>query len=130
MRERFARFMAGRYGNDQLNRFLSIVTLILLVISLFTIRFLFWIALGLLIYTYFRMLSRNIAARSAENEGFLNKTGGIRRKFRISRNRFSQRKTYAFFKCPSCHQEVRVPKGKGHIMITCPKCRTEFDKTT
>lgn len=130
MRNRLMRFMAGRYGTDQLNRFILIITMVLLFISLFRVSFLYWIGLALLIYTLYRSLSRNIYRRREENAWFMNKTAGIQRFFRRSKNQFSQRKVYSFFKCPSCGQRVRVPKGRGHIRITCPKCRREFEKTT
>lgn len=131
MREKLQRFMMGRNGTDQFNRFLLGVTLAILIVSLFVrVNLLYFIGLALLIWTYFRMLSKNIAARSAENERYLKATAGISRFFRQKKSHFQQRKIYRFYKCPSCGQEVRVPKGKGHIRITCPKCRTEFDKTT
>ena len=130
MRNRFSRFMAGRYGQDQLNRFLLIIAMILFIISMFRMYFIYWIALALLIYTIYLSLSRDVYRRSAENTWYINKTNGIRRFFRRKKNEFSQRKVYSFFKCPLCGQRVRVPKGKGHIRITCPKCRREFEKTT
>jgi predicted membrane protein len=130
MRNRFANFMAGRYGTDQLNRFMLGIAMVLFLISLFVTNVTYWIGLALLIYSVYRSMSRDIYRRNAENEWFLNKTDGIRHFFRRKKNQFSQRKDYCFFKCPSCHQEVRVPKGKGRIRITCPKCRSEFEKTT
>ena len=77
---------------------------------------------------YFRMFSRNLAKRHAENQKFLN----FRYERTVGWNRFkkrtAQRKDYRFFKCPSCKQRVRVPRGHGKIEITCPKCRTCFVK--
>ena len=131
MRNRFMRFMAGRYGTDNLNRFILAVAFVILLLSMFLGRgLLYYVALGLLIFAYFRMFSRNIAARSSENQRYLNGTERIRRLFRINRMRIEQRGSYRFYKCPGCGQQVRVPKGRGHIRITCPKCRTEFEKTT
>ncbi|MDO4478950.1 MAG: hypothetical protein Q4B73_07930 [Lachnospiraceae bacterium] len=131
MREKLNRFMAGRYGNDQFNRFLSMTALVLLVLSFFIFRgILYLLGLVVLLYSIYRTLSRDIYRRSAENERFLNRTESIRRAFRVSKSRHEQRHVYSFFKCPSCRQDVRVPKGKGRICITCPKCRHEFIKTT
>ena len=131
MREKLQRFMMGRNGTDNLNKFLLGLTLVILIVSLFVrVNILYFIGLALLIWTYFRMLSKNISARSAENERYLRMTSGISGFFRQKKLHFQQRKIYCFYKCPSCGQEVRVPKGKGRIRITCPKCRTEFEKTT
>lgn len=46
------------------------------------------------------------------------------------RERLKQRKTHRFFKCPECGVTVRVPKGKGKIKITCPKCKNAFVRNT
>ena len=134
MRERLTRFMAGRNGNDQLNIFLLIVDVVLLVLAGILSRgkgsIFYPLAIALLFYIYFRMFSRNISARYQENERFLKRTAGLRRMLRINKKKIEQRKEYSFFKCPVCEQQVRVPKGRGHILITCPRCRHEFEKTT
>lgn len=129
MKQKFQQFMSGRYGADQLSRLLMVITLVLLVVSMFgPLHFLYIIALALMIYTYFRMFSRNIAKRSAENQKYLNWKYHLVVKKDQRKKRWAQRKTYHFYNCPNCKQTVRVPKGKGRICITCPKCRTEFVK--
>ena len=142
MRNRFEDFMYGRYGNDQFNQFLSVIALAVLVVNLFVkIPFLWMGALALLIWTYFRMLSRNTSRRYAENERFLSvisrsrrggSSGGYAggRSAAERRAEREQRKIYRYFVCPHCSQKVRVPRGKGKIEITCPKCRTSFIKRT
>ena len=131
MRDRLARFMAGRYGTDKFNKFLFGAALGVLVLSFFVGHgLLYYVAVAIIIYGYFLMFSRNISARYQENERFLKATEGIRKKLRINKKKIEQRREYCFFKCPVCEQQVRVPKGRGHIRITCPKCRHEFDKTT
>ena len=131
MREKLQRFMAGRYGNDQFNKFLIYVSLIILIVSIF-VRFapVYFVALAALIWAYFRMFSKNVYARSAENDKFLGMTSKIRSSFSVKKSQFQQRKVSRFYKCPGCGQVVRVPKGKGRIRITCPKCHTEFEKKT
>ena len=121
--------MAGRYGVDELSKFLNIVLLVLLVMSIF-IRsgILYLLALGILIYSYFRMLSRNISKRYEENQKFVNFRYRNVVKWNNFKKRFAQRKEYRFYHCPQCKQTVRVPRGRGKICITCPKCRTEFVK--
>lgn len=127
MRDRFQNFMYGRYGADQLTRFTSVVALILLVLTVFIkIPLLNVIALALLVWCYFRMFSRNTSKRYVENEKFLNIVSRFTGRFRNGRVHWEQRKIYRFYSCPQCRQKVRVPRGKGKICITCPKCRMEF----
>ncbi|NLL76846.1 MAG: hypothetical protein GX235_06325 [Clostridiales bacterium] len=132
MRENLMRFMQGRYGSygpDSLNRFLLAGALVAMIVSLFTRwNFLYGIALVILIYSYFRMLSRNYTRRYAENQMFLKYTAGIRGFIMKQKNVMNQRKTHHIYKCPGCKQKIRVPKGKGKIAIRCPKCSTEFIK--
>lgn len=126
--------MQGRYGMDDLNRCLYWSFLVLFILELI-IPFrpvkavLGWVTLAIIIWETFRMLSRNIPKRYSENLKFLDMTAGLRRAMRLNRRKFDDRKTYRYFKCPGCGQEVRVPKGKGHIRITCPKCHQSFEKT-
>ena len=129
MRERFQRFMYGRYGADQLSRVYMIITMVLLVVSMFTRFSIVWIAaVVLLVYSYYRMFSKNITKMQAQNQRYLNwKYSFAVKKDQRIKNR-EQAKIYHFYKCPGCKQKVRVPKGKGKICITCPKCRMEFIK--
>ena len=139
MRDKFNQFMQGRYGNDDLNRFLMKIILAAFVLSLFTGRIVFggvvslsrifyWIALALLIYCYIRMFSRNIYKRAEENRWFLNKTSNMRGFWSNRKYKAQQMKNYHIYKCPACGQKIRIPRGKGKICITCPKCRHEFEK--
>lgn len=127
IRERMRGFMTGRYGADQLSRVYLGITMACLVISLFTKWQIFYmIGIVLLVYTYFRIFSKNISKRYEENQKFLN----WRYQLAVKRNRrktqWEQRKIYRYFKCPGCKQKVRIPKGKGKVAITCPKCHMEF----
>ena len=129
MKEKLMRFMAGRYGFDPFGRATLIGALIVMVLSgLFESAILSLLAWALIIYTYFRLLSRNIYRRSAENQAYLEKTRGIRTWFNSQKSLMTQRKTHHIYKCPTCHQKIRVPRGKGRIEIRCPKCQTRFIK--
>lgn len=128
--DKFRKFMYGRYGSDNFNLFLMIISLILLVCSWFFGRIFYIFALAALVYSYYRMFSRNHAKRSAENAKYMSVTYRIRSVFSRYKKMFSQRKTHKFFKCPSCRQQIRIPKGHGTVEITCPKCRTSFKGTT
>lgn len=130
MRERLARFMAGRNGNDKLNLFLLVVDVILVLISSAvggTVGSAMYIAvLGLLGLIYFRMLSRNLYRRSEENGKFLRISYRISAYLKAWRERWVQRRDYKFFRCPSCRATLRVPRGHGKIKIVCRKCGTSF----
>ena len=117
--------MYGRYGSDELSRFLLIASFVVLLPTVFirkNIRLiflaLFWL---IVIYTYYRMFSKNIYARSNENSKFLSKLN-------YYKTRFTQRKEYRFYNCPKCKTHLRVPRGVGKVTITCKKCGYEFDK--
>lgn len=132
MRQKLARFMMGRNGQDQLNLFLTVVCLVLLVLSAF-IRggfgsFLNGLALALLILSWFRMLSRNLPRRRAENERYLRRRYQVTGWLRRLKTRWEQRRDYRFFTCPSCHTTLRVPKGRGKIRIVCRKCGSSFTR--
>ncbi len=129
MREKVQQFMRGRYGFDELSRVYLIATVVLMILSMFVKnRLLYLLGLVLLVYCYYRAFSRNLDKRRQENQKFCS----IRYRSAVKWNTFKQhrqqKKIYRFYKCPQCRQKVRVPKGKGRICITCPKCRTEFIK--
>lgn len=128
MREKLYRFMMGRYGNDQLNRCLMILAMAFFVLSLFRIPYVYMLGLICLIYAYFRMLSRNTYKRSMENNWYMQKSYKIRQWFATLKRDMQTRKTHHIYRCPSCRQKIRVPRGKGRIEIRCPKCSQTFIK--
>lgn len=128
-RDRLNQFMYGRYGQDQFSRFLLAVAFVLLILSLFVrIPGGSLLVLLLLGYVYFRMLSRNISARYAENEKYLRTKEQVLGFFRGKKNHAEDLKANHIYRCPKCGQKIRIPRGKGMIEITCPKCRTRFRK--
>ena len=130
-RDKFTNFMYGRYGVDQLSRFMLVITFILCILSAFIrVPFFSLIILALIALIYFRMLSKNIYKRAAENEKYLQFISIFKGKKRAGSYTTSQsaqqKKYYKFFKCPGCSQKIRIPKGHGKIEIRCPKCNTKF----
>lgn len=124
------RFMYGRYGTDQLGFALMGVYMVCYLLSAFTrIGLLSLLGLICLAFALFRLLSRNIPRRRAENDKFLEIVRPIIRQYNISKCR-RQDKEHCYFKCPSCGQQLRVPKGKGRISITCRSCGASFEKKT
>lgn len=128
MREKLYRFMMGRYGNDQFNRFLMILAMICLALSLFRVPGVYLIGILCLVYVYFRMLSRNTYKRSMENNKYLQCEYRVKRWFAGVKRDARQRRTHHIYKCPSCRQKIRIPRGKGKIEIRCPKCGQTFIK--
>jgi DNA-directed RNA polymerase subunit RPC12/RpoP len=129
MKEKFRRFMTGRYGNDALNQCLCIVSLAVLVVAMISrLSLFYWIGLALLCYQYFRMFSRNISARTAENYKYYTLKENVGAHFRGLRTRWANRRVYHYYTCPQCHQKLRVPRGRGRIQISCPRCGTKFVK--
>lgn len=127
----FRRFMIGRYGMDQLSNAMLVLSIILLVISLlFGSGIINSLAMAVLILCYARMFSKNIDKRRQENMKFMKWWYPKSVKLNQYMNRLKSSKTYRYYKCPKCGQSLRVPKGKGRIIITCPKCHNEFSKTT
>ena len=128
IRNALQRFMYGRYGSDQLNVFLIVAYLVLLLLSgLPGLRLLETISFLLMVWSLFRMLSRNYAARRAENAKFLKLVGPVVRWYRLRRT-ILRDKEHRYFKCPSCGQQLRVPRGKGKITINCRSCGASFQE--
>jgi uncharacterized paraquat-inducible protein A len=124
-------FMSGRHGSDQLSMALLIFSVILTfvakLVNLPLLALLSYIPLGICL---FRMLSKNNSKRSMENYKFAILISPIYSWLKKTQKHAMDSKTHRFFKCPSCNAKLRLPKGKGKIIITCPKCKTEFAKRT
>lgn len=123
--------MSGRYGPDQLFIGLFIASIIVnLIASITGLGFLSIIAWIFVVYALFRFLSRNIYKRQHENDVFLRFWGPVQSWFKNRWRRIKDSKTHRYFRCPGCGNTLRVPKGKGRISITCPKCSAKFEKKT
>ena len=123
LRSGLQHFMAGRYGTDKLNMALLCSGLAFSLLASFIPGALIKLGLTIVAYAFmfvaiFRTFSRNVYKRYEEN-----------RKFLIFFQKLRD-KDHRYYNCPRCRQQVRVPKGKGKISITCPKCREKFIKTT
>lgn len=116
-------FMAGRYGTDRLNMAILCAGLVASLLSVWIQaapwNLIFWaLSYGLMIWAIFRCLSRNTYKRYRENRRFLQ----LKDRLKDRQNRY--------FDCPKCRQTVRVPRGKGRIAITCPRCKEKFVRKT
>ena len=126
MRDKFNKFMQGRYGVDDLSRFTMGVALVLIILAMFANIFsrtvgstLDILGVAAIVYAYIRY---------AENQKFLQMTSKFRFRFNKEKDLMKQRKTHHIYSCPGCGQKIRIPKGKGKIEIECPKCHTKFVK--
>lgn len=131
MKEKLQRFMIGRYGTDDLSKFMMVTVVVLWILNIFTKnRFFYSWSVLFLVLAYFRMLSRNIQKRYQENQKYLEIKSKVLAKIRKEKSNMDQRKTHHIYQCPTCKQKIRIPRGKGRICITCPRCKTEFTKTS
>ena len=141
MKERLRRFMEGRYGADALNRFLTLCGWVLLLsgfvlsaidnrVTLIVGSVLVTLSWAFLVLSILRTLSKKTSQRAAENYKYFVYKNKVLGWFRRLRTRWQDRKTHRYFRCPQCRATVRVPKGKGQIRITCPKCKHQFIKKT
>ena len=130
VRASFARFMSGRYGADQLSMAQVIAALVISILGSFfgARKDAMVLSDALLIWAFFRMLSKDRYRRAHENEVYLSKTEGVRRGITEWLNRVKNGKKYRYFTCPKCKQRLRVPRGVGSVTITCKSCGTKFDK--
>lgn len=127
--------MQGRNGVDQFARFTRGVALAAIVITLFTETrsgigaFLDLFGMAAIVYTYFRIFSKNISKRYQENQKYLQMTDKLRARFQKEKRMMSQRKDYHIYSCPGCGQKIRIPRGGfKKVEIECPKCHTKFIK--
>ena len=128
IRRSMARFMAGRYGGDQLNLLLVALYVIAYLVFLFTRMLIFEVVgLILVVLSLYRSLSRDLERRRAENARFLQAVRPVLRRWNALRSRAHDRE-HRYFKCPNCGQLMRVPRGKGRITVHCRACGAAFEE--
>ncbi len=129
-REWLYRFMQGRYGNDNLNNFLYVVYFVVFLISLFVNSIIIaLVETVLIVVVFYRMLSRNIYKRQGENQKYLEISKKPKEFFKLTKNKFRDRKTHVYKTCPACKSNLRLPKVKGKHTAVCPRCGRRFDIT-
>ena len=125
------RFMQGRYGGDEFSRFLAIAAIVFIVLArILNFALLWYLALALIVYEWFRVLSRRIRKRQVENAKYLQAKWKVINFFKSLAERWKTRKIYKYYKCPGCGATVRIKRPSQHakILITCPKCGKKFEK--
>lgn len=123
-----AEWSYGRNGADELASAILNLAVVLIIINFFVHQqILSLIALAFIGYSWFRISSKNVAARNRENEAAMQKAGTV---LSFLANPFAaanEHKNYVHMACPHCGQKVRIPRGKGKVRVTCPKCHTRFE---
>lgn len=125
------KFMIGRYGTDQLSIALLAVSMIFSILfRIFDSSLLNILSIVLLITIFYRMFSKNIGKRYQENNKFLKHWYPIKNKLNKKMQKMKNRKDYRYYECSGCKQKFRVPRRKGKIIVTCPKCKKTMVKKT
>ena len=128
--DRYIKFMKDRYGIDELYKFLLLICFVLLVINTFisnnVIR-LFEVLLIVIIF--YRYMSKNIKLRKKENDKYLEIKDKIIKLFDYNKEKYKDRNTHMYKKCPKCKQRIRLPLKKGKHTVKCPNCGNRFDVT-
>lgn len=131
MTMKIQQFMVGRYGSDRFSLFLSIVGMLFTFLGNFrTLRALYFVGLAIIVYGLYRSFSKNFEARRKELNWYMRMSEKPRAEMKLMMNKIRDRKTHKYFKCKNCKTVLRVPKGRGKIEITCPKCRMKTIKKT
>lgn len=125
---KFRNFMVGRYGYpDEFYRFLSVVTIVLLVLNLLLHnKVINLLTFAVIFYQTFRLLSKNSTKRYQENQAYLKYRKKAMSFYKLTKRRWTERKDYRFRKCPACKTVLRLPNKKGSHTVKCPKCGNEF----
>lgn len=127
MGEKIKEFFKGRYGQDQFGSFLLILAVISMLIRIISKSYIFNVlTLAILIYANYRVMSKNIYARSSENMKYMDYKNSIVRYFTWKYLSIFGKDGYKYIKCQTCNQELKVPKNKGKIKISCPKCNSKI----
>ena len=125
--EKIKRFMTGRYGNDALNYALFVLYGLIAVINMFAHKLVIsLIMLAVLAVIIVRAFSRNIYTRVKENERFLKIWTPVKNWLKLQYDRFRERNTNVYRKCPDCKAVIRLPRKKGNHTVRCPKCSNTF----
>lgn len=125
---RLMEWLRGRQGPDDLAVFSVNLAIVIVLVNVFArTGWLGWVGLALVAYAMFRIQSRNLGARARENEAFLRALGPARPWVQNPRAAWAELRAYKHVCCSSCRQRVRVPRGKGRLRVTCPRCKTKFE---
>ena len=125
---KMANFFQGRYGIDELYKFLFILFWIIAILSIFIRNpIIYLLEILICVFMFYRSLSRNIYKRQSENMRYLKMRDKVKGKITLQKRKWSERKTHIYRKCPNCKAEIRLPKKRGKHVCTCPRCKKDFE---
>ena len=135
---KIAAFMYGRYGHDELNTVILVCALVVSLASsvvgslpkLSYFHLFSLLSTALLVWAIFRMLSKNYTKRRKELDIYLRIKSKPANAIKLHKNKRRDKKTHVYFKCHKCRAVLRVPRGKGNIIVTCPRCGERIEKKT
>lgn len=123
------RFMYGRYGNDELNYFIMIVSFILMAVALLPYMMpLYLVSFALVVWYVFRCLSKDFLRRRRELEVYVRAKRSLAGKAALQRCKWRDRKTHRYIKCPTCRAIIRIPRRRGGGTVICPRCKGRITK--
>lgn len=129
--DKIKKFMYGRNGGDQLSVALLIVSILITFVGrLSKLQWVIMLSYIPLALSMFRVFSKDVTKRRMENYKFAMLLSPIYSRFKNTQKRLKDSKTHKYYKCPNCSQQLRLPKGKGKIIVTCSKCGNKFEKRT
>lgn len=129
--QKFNNFMRGRYGIDVLSRDLIWFSMIVIVLNIFIKNVYINLSIPIILaFAYIRIFSKKRRRRSQENHKYTNTKNKVTKPFRKGVRYMKDIRKYKYFKCPTCSQKLRLPRGRKKIIITCPRCNTKFDGRT
>lgn len=128
LKNSFLKFMQGRYGIDAFYKFLMWTYFAVIILNIFIgSRILTYLSLFIFIYMFFRVFSKNIYKRQAENIKYWNIKEKVRKFINLQKNKIKYRKTHVYKKCPYCKANIKLPRKKGMGICNCPKCKKDFE---
>lgn len=129
-RYKLQQLLYGRYicyGIDLLTKLLAFICIILSVINLFIANVLiYFVETGLLFWMFYRLFSKNIAARQSENQKILSFVNNIKDRVNLTKRMHNDRQTHIYKKCPHCSVMLRLPRRQGEHNVNCPRCKNNF----
>ncbi|MDD4699795.1 MAG: hypothetical protein PHV07_05995 [Oscillospiraceae bacterium] len=127
IKQQIINFMYGRYGIDKLYYVLFVLFVVLMMVNAFVnsfvISLLMWVVL---VYMFFRVLSRNTFKRQMENDKILKILNKFTSFYKLTIKRIKEFKTYRYRKCPYCKAMLHLPRKTGKHTVCCPKCKNDF----
>jgi len=121
-------FFQGRYGIDELYKFLFVVFIVIWILNSFIKNsILYYLGLIICVFAIYRMFSRKVENRQKENMKYIEIKTKVIGKIKLQKKKWDDRNTHIYRKCPNCRAEIRLPKKKGKHTCNCPRCKKDFE---